>query len=252
MILGVIYPKAFNRLSGFWSPESTCPWLLKTAAQRPCGRFRGGSGATCIPRHGGAFFLSGHQACQRAGFALSPVLVTSSGSEQPPPTKSKAPTAWCPRPQREDISQAPSRISRDLGRLVIDTGLWQSGWERPCPGSRVRLPRSQHNHPCLTGEETTRQTDQEQGLNSDLENGRSFPPSPPKPRLTEPEQASEEAGVSEGGGRVPSSSCPGGGHGRPPLAFAFTGTERSPRQNLFFTPGLAPSERSHPQLPASS
>lgn len=67
-----------------------------------------------------------HQACQRAGFALSPVLVTSSGSEQPPPTKSKAPTAWCSRPQREDISQAPSRISRDLGRLVIDTGLWQS------------------------------------------------------------------------------------------------------------------------------
>lgn len=56
----------------------------------------------------------------------------------------------------------------------------------------------------------------------------------------------EEAGVR---GWV-SSPCPGGGHGRPYLAFAFPGTESSPCQ-VSFTPGLAPSERFPPQLPAS-
>lgn len=54
------------------------------------------------------------------------------------------------------------------------------------------------------------------------------------------------SGVPEGGGSVPSSPCPGGGHGRPHGAFAFTGTEGSPRQDLFVTPGLAPRSGSQP------
>lgn len=166
VVLWVIYPKASNRLSGFWSPGRTCPWHGKMAAQRPCGRFRGGSGATCTPRHEGPPSLGiwrvtgrrgsqsrpGHALLLRA--ALSDCKQSSHGGAQAQRRAVPRPASQPPGTQADGDRHMPLRAHQP--------------W---VPACSARKPLS----PSLPHRRRDSQTDREQDSNSDLENGPRLP-----------------------------------------------------------------------------